>query len=452
MACAFSANRPPNFIVIFCDDLGYGDLGCFGSTVHRTPSIDRMASEGTRFTSFYVTSGVCTPSRASLMTGCYPRRVNMHINAEGRQVLFPVAKKGLHPDEITLAELLKSRGYATACIGKWHLGDQPEFLPTRQGFDTYLGIPYSNDMRERVGWKNPPLPLLRNETVIEAPVGQNTLTKRYTEEAVKFIYKNKENPFFLYLPHAMPHNPVHASEAFRGKSANGGYGDAVEELDWSTGQILEVLRDSGIDEHTLVVFTSDNGAAKRWGGSNAPLAGWKGSTMEGGMRVPCVLWWPGEIPAGATGDALTTTMDLYPTFGHLAGANLPDDRIIDGKNIWSLMAGKEIRSPHEAFYYYRKQQLQAVRSGEWKLHLPLEAKQHDWRGGTHESPLQLYDLKADRGETTDVSGDHPGVVKRLMALAERARQDLGDDMHPGENQRPPGLVVTPNPLVVGGRL
>ena len=268
-----------NFIIIFCDDLGYGDIGCFGSKKHRTPNIDRMAAEGMRFTSFYVTSGVCTPSRSSLMTGCYPRRVNMHESDRNECVLFPVARKGLNPNEITIAEVLKSQGYATACVGKWHLGDQPEFLPTSQGFDYYYGIPYSNDMGGNQRSKNPSLPLLRNTKVIEAPANQNTLTKRYTRQVIKFITENKDRPFFVYLPHTMPHNPVHSSEKFHGKSANDGYGDAVEEIDWSTGEILAALSKLGIDERTLVVFTSDNGAAQRWGGSNLPLSGFKGSTM-----------------------------------------------------------------------------------------------------------------------------------------------------------------------------
>ena len=439
-----AANKP-NFIIIFCDDMGYGDLGCFGSTRHRTPNIDRMAAEGTRFTSFYVTCGVCTPSRSSLMTGCYPRRVDMHKSARNEWVLFPVAKKGLNPNEITIAEVLKSQGYATACVGKWHLGDQPEFLPTRQGFDCYYGIPYSNDMGSRQRKQNPPLPLMRNEEVIEAPVDQNTVTKRYTEEVIKFITANKDKPFFVYLPHTMVHNPVHSSEKFRGKSANGGYGDATEEIDWSTGEILAALKKLGVDDNTLVIFTSDNGAAKRWGGSNLPLSGYKGSTMEGGMREPCVMRWPSRIPAGRKCDELTSTLDLLPTLARLAGTKAPDDRIIDGKDIWPLMAGERgAKSPHEAFYYYRMDQLQAVRSGKWKLHLPYEIKR---KNQTTKAALKLYDLNADIGETTNVAERNSDVVKRLLALAEKAREDLGDGNRKG-NQRPAGLVVTPKPLTM----
>jgi len=277
-SCNSELDTQPNFIIIYCDDLGYGDIGPYGNTIHRTPNLDQMAEEGVVFTDFYVTSGVCSPSRSSLMTGSYAQRVGMHVNARpwgsvGRQVLFPKAKKGLNPKEITIAEMLKGKGYASACIGKWHLGDQPDFLPTRQGFDYYYGIPYSNDMNRDFC----PLPLMRNEEVIEAPVDQNTITKRYTEEVISFIEKNSDKPFFVYLPHAMTHNPLHAGDKFRGKSANGMYGDAVEEIDWSTGQILNYLREKDLHHNTMVVFSSDNGAARPFGGTNLPLSGWKSS-------------------------------------------------------------------------------------------------------------------------------------------------------------------------------
>jgi arylsulfatase A len=293
---------------------------------------------------------------------------------------------------------------------------------------------------------NPPLPLLENTIVIEAPAEQATLTKRYTEQVIKFITDNKDKPFFAYLPHTMPHNPVHSSEKFRGKSANGGYGDAVEEIDWSTGEILAALKEFGIDERTLVVFTSDNGAAHRWGGSNLPLSGFKGSTMEGGMREPCVMRWPGKIPAGETCDELTSTLDLLPTFAQLAGTTVPDDRIIDGKDIWPLMVGLEgAKSPHEAFYYYQMDQLQAVRSGRWKLHLPLKVKRKNWGKGTTNTPMKLYDLKDDIGEKNNIARQHPDVVERLLGLAEKARKDLGDINYKGR-QRPAGWVVIPTPL------
>jgi len=442
----------PNVIVIFCDDLGYGDIGCFGAAKHHSPNLDRMAAEGRKFTSFYVSSGVCTPSRASLMTGCYPRRVNMHQSEAGLCVLFPVNQKGLNPDEVTMAEVLKGQGYATACIGKWHLGDQPDFLPTRQGFDTYFGIPYSNDMGLRQGPDRPPLPLLRNEEVIEAPVDQDTLTQRYTDEVIKFMREHKDGPFFVYLPHAMPHNPVHASDEFRDTSDNGRYGDAVEEIDWSAGQILAALKALDLDEQTLVLFTSDNGAASQWGGGNSPLRGWKGSTWEGGMREPCIVRWPGHVPAGTECDELACTMDLLPTFARLAGTKPPADRMIDGRDIWPLISGQaDAKSPHEAFYYYQMDQLQAVRSGKWKLHLPLKPKKRHWGKPEPEAVLQLFDLEADMGEQNNVADRHPDVVKRLTTLAEKAREDLGDTDRPGRNQRPAGLVANPKPLLKPSR-
>ena len=431
---AVSPVERPNFIVIFCDDLGYGDLGCFGSETIRTPAVGRMAAEGMRLTSFYSTSGVCSPSRSSLMTGCYPRRVNLHQNHKNLCVLFPADRKGLNPEETTIAEVLKGAGYATMCIGKWHLGDQAEFLPTRQGFDAYFGIPYSNDM----GRKAIPLPLVRNDRVIEAPAKQATLTKRYTEEAVKFIEANKEGPFFLYLPHTFPHVPLFASERFRGKSKGGKYGDAVEEIDWSTGEILAALKRAGIDDRTLVVFTSDNGASR---GSNAPLRGKKGSTDEGGMRVPCVVRWPGKVPAGTASAEVTVTMDLLPTFARLAGAKLPEGRVLDGRDIGPILSGKEgATSPHEAFCYYQMDQLQAVRSGKWKLHLALESKKRNWGKPIGRVDVRLFDLEADVHEDRDVSAGNPEVVKRLLDLAERARRDLGDVGRKGEGQRPAGWV------------
>jgi len=347
--------------------------------------------------------------------------------------------------------VLKSRGYATACIGKWHLGDQPPFLPTRQGFDSYFGIPYSDDMVAATGRGRPPLPLMRDETVIEAPADRNTLTLRYTQEAVRFITASQKRPFFLYLPHAMPGSTrkPFASERFRGKSANGAYGDAVEEIDWSTGEILSALERLGIDEHTLVVWTSDNGAPRAHGGSNAPLVGWGYTTTEGGMRAPCVVRWPGNVPGGAACDAVCTTMDLLPTFARLAGAATPMDRIIDGKDIWPLLSGsKDARSPHEAFYYYYMEQLQAVRSGRWKLYLPLKKKWRSFSGAGKPSPGRLYDLVADIGETRNLAAEQPEVVERLLALAEKAREDLGDVGRKGMGQRPAAFVDKPTPRML----
>ncbi len=437
----------PNFIIIFCDDLGYADIGPFGSKVNRTPHIDRMAEEGMRFTDFYATSGVCTPSRASLMTGCYPRRVGLHVSAANEWVLFPYDRAGLHADEITVAELLKDQGYTTACIGKWHLGDQLPFLPTRHGFDSYFGIPYSNDMGADRSEINPPLPLLRDTEIIEAPVDQSTITRRYTEEAVRFITDNRDRPFFLYLPHTMPHFPLHAGRAFQGQSANGTYGDVVEELDWSTGEILSCLGSLGLNGRTLVIFTSDNGGTRR--GSNGPFSGGKGSTMEGGMRVPCVMRWPGTIPPASVCSGLATTMDLLPTFVLMAGGSLPMDRVIDGKDIGSLMRGeKGANSPHQAFFYYYMEQLQAVRSGRWKYHLPLSDKRTGWHGKPFAFSGALYDLEGDPAELNDVKNEHPAVVARLSEWAEWARNDIGDDAHDGANQRRAGLVPDPAPLVM----
>jgi arylsulfatase A len=443
----------PNFIIILCDNLGYGDIGCFGSQLHRTRNIDRMADGGMRFTDFYSTSGVCTPSRASLMTGCYPRRINMHVSEDGRPVLSPVAAKGLNPEEITIAEVLRAQGYATACVGKWHLGDQLPFLPTRQGFDYYLGIPYSDDMTERPeqGW--PPLPLMENEKVIEAPVDRNLLTRRYTDKTIEFIKEHKDRPFFVYLPHAMPGSTLSpfAGERFRGKSANGPWGDAVEELDWSTGEILRVLKELGLDERTLVVWTSDNGAPRRDPpqGLNLPLSGWGYTSAEGGQRVPCIMRWPGRIPRGSTCRQLCTMMDLLPTFARLAGSEPPQDRIIDGHDIWPLASGEPgAQSPYEAFYYYYMGQLQAVRSGKWKLQLPLEAKLQNFRGRTKACPAELYDLNDDVGESRNLAKKYPDVVTRLLALADKACADLGDHGRAGENQRPAGVVGSPRPQIL----
>ncbi len=451
------ADKParPNFIVINCDNLGYGDVGCFGSKKHRTPHIDRMAAEGLRLTSFYVSAGVCTPSRASLMTACYPRRVGLHWNRHDGWVLRPASPTGLHPDEVTVAKVLKPRGYATACIGKWHLGDQTAFLPTRQGFDEYFGIPYSDNMvgNKRPGW--PPLPLMRDEKVIEAPVERNDLTKRYTLEAVRFIEAHRDKPFFLYLPHAMPGSTraPFASERFRGKSANGPYGDSVEELDWSMGEILAALKRLGIDEQTLVVWTSDNGAPRHNPpqGSNLPWKGWGYNTSEGAMRMPCIIRWPGQTPAGTVCDELMTSMDLMPTFARLTGAKMPTDRIIDGRDVSDLLLGKpDAKSPHEVFYYYHARQLQAVRDRRYKLYLALEKKLTGSGDQGNSSQARLYDLVTDPRETRNLAQAKPQVVSRLMTSAQRAREDLGDLNRPGKNQRPAGKVENPKPQLIGG--
>jgi len=441
--------RPPNVVVIFVDDLGYDDLGCFwtpnqepGYERIETPRLDAMAADGVRFTDFYVAASVCTPSRAALMTGCYAQRVGL---AGPRLVLYPGSTIGINPDETTIAELLKARGYATACIGKWHLGHLPPFLPTRHGFDRYYGIPYSNDMKPTV--------LMRDEQVIEQPAVQETLTERYTNEAVEFITENKDRPFFLYLPHTMPHTPLHVSDTFKGKSKRGIYGDVVECLDWSAGRILDTLATLGLDDNTLVVFTSDNGPwllRGKHGGKAQPLRSGKCTTYEGGMRVPCLMRWPGRIPAGTSCSEVATTMDLLPTLAGLAGAALPEDRIIDGKDIWPLMAGVNgAKSPHEAFCYYHRYTLEAVRSGKWKLMFERTTKQefpYRWGGMKKQGhkdeivPEALYDLEADIGETTNLITEHPDVARRLRELADTMRDDLGDSRtgRPGKNRREPG--------------
>ena len=446
----------PNFILMNMDNLGYGDLGCFGSTLHRTPHIDQLAQEGIRFTSYYSVSGVCTPSRAGLMTGCYPRRVNMHVSGRNGAVLTPIDPKGLNPSEKTVATLLRECGYTTACIGKWHLGDQAPFLPTRHGFDFFFGCPYSEDMwptPKRPTW--PQLPLMRQETVVQAPPDRNLLTKTYTEESISFLRAHRDRPFFLYLAHAMPGSTDRpfASPDFQGRSANGPYGDAVEELDWSIGQIMATVEELGLRDNTLVIFTSDNGAVG-WmprQGSNAPLRGWGYDTSEGGQRVPFLARWPGVIPAGVSRDDLTSMIDILPTLAGLAGTKPPADRIIDGRDILPILKNDpDAVSPHDAegFFYYYREQLQAVRSGPWKLYLPLEKKMTRLNGSLDDaqpSQAELYDVRNDISEQHEVSASHPDVVQRLLALAEAARDDLGDLDREGANQRPAGRVDDPTP-------
>ena len=447
-------DRLPNFILINCDDLGYADVGCFGSTKQKTPNIDRLAAEGLKLTSFYSTSGVCTPSRSSLMTGCYPRRVSMHTNGVGYWVLFPGNARGLHPEETTIAEIAKSKGYATMCIGKWHLGDQPPFLPTKQGIDHYFRIPFSNDMGQtradgQIDKTKLPTPLLRDEKLIEQEPDQTQLTKRYTDEANAFIRANAVKPFFLYLPHSFPHWPHYASEAFKGKSANGVYGDCIEELDWSVGELMKTLAELKLDKHTIVFFTSDNGGVLRSGASNAPLKGAKATSFEGGHRVPGILWAPGRIPPGQVTDKVVSTLDLLPTFAHLVGATLPE-RKIDGHNVGDLFAHPaEAASPYDTdgYLYYFEGHLQAVRSGPWKLRVAKDApKQQSF---PLESP-ELYNLDQDPGEAKNVAGQHPDVIARLMPMIEKARREIGDGSKDGTEQRQPGLVADPKPLTQRG--
>ncbi len=441
---AAEKSKPLNYVVIFVDDLGYGDIGPFGSKLNRTPNLDRMAAEGRKFTNFYVAAAVCTPSRAALLTGCYPQRVDMALNAlpssVNNIVLFPGDPKGLNPKEVTIAEVLKGKNYATACIGKWHLGDQKQFLPTKQGFDEYFGIPFSNDMGFDSRIPYPPLPLLRNEEVIEQEPDQRFLTKRYTEETLAFIDRHREEPFLVYLPHSMVHWPHYASSAFEGKSRNGIYGDVVEEIDWSVGQILDKLTALNLDERTLVMFISDNGGggARDCVVSNLPLRARKGNMCEGGIRVCTLAWCPGLVPKGTVCDELASAMDLLPTFAKLSDAKLPNDRILDGKDVSPLLRGDDgAKSPHEAFFYRRGLELYAVRSGDWKLF--VRANQAPLPGGSKSQrikPGTLYNLSDDIGETTDVSSKHPEVVARLERLAEASRVDLGDGAdRPGKNVR-----------------
>ena len=445
----------PNVVLFLADNLGNGDLGCFGSRLHRTPNIDRLASEGARLTSFYVASGVCTPSRAALMTGCYPRRVGLHLSDRGGAVLQPVATRGLNPEETTLAEVLSGAGYATGIFGKWHLGDQPSFLPTRQGFDEFFGIPYSDDMtRDKAPDRWPDLPLMRGERVIEAPPDRDLLVRRCTDAAVDFLQRRRSRPFFLYVPFTSPGSTPRpfAAPEFQGRSRNGSYGDSVEELDWSTGRILDELRRLGLERRTLVIWTSDNGAVQRTPpqGSNLPYRGWGYDTSEGAMRMPCVVRWPGRIPAGRTCDEVCTAMDLVPTLAALAGAT-PPRRPIDGHDVSPLFDGRTgATSPWDepGFGYYRMDQLQAVRSGPWKLYLPLEAKLAALNRRTAPSKLELYDVRTDLHEEREVSGTHRPVVRRLLGLAERLREEIGDVGRPGRGERLPGHQAAPAPLLL----
>jgi putative heme-binding domain-containing protein len=438
--------RPPNVVVIFIDDLGYGDIGPFGATRQKTPNLDRMAAEGRKFTSFYA-APVCSVSRAQLLTGCYGPR----IGTTG--VYFPAGPEGLNPAEVTIAERLKSLGYATACIGKWHLGDQPDFLPTRQGFDRYLGIPYSNDMQrvaaetgERV------VPLVRDEEVAEllTDEAQREIVARYTDEAVAFIRESKDRPFFLYLPHTAVHLPLFPGEKFRGRTGNGPFGDWVEEVDWSVGQVLDALRENDVDEKTLVLFTSDNGP---WVGpvkdftSAGPLRGSKGSTWEGGVRVPTIARWPGRIPAGTACDAVAGTIDLLPTFVSLAGGAVPAEPVIDGRDISGLLFGTAAESPREAQAYFSGNELQAVRQGRWKLAIAGQPEGMGRKGEKLPASLdqpRLYDLEADLGETTDVAAANPEVVERLRGVARRVAAELTDPKSPA--RRPPGRAENPTTL------
>ncbi|NNC89086.1 MAG: sulfatase [Akkermansiaceae bacterium] len=437
-------SRLPNLVLIMTDDQGWADLGTFGATGFETPHLDRLAAEGVRFTNWYVPQAVCGASRAGLLTGCYPNRIGM-LGAPG-----PNSKRGIHAGEMLLSELVKQKGYATALVGKWHLGDHRKFLPLQHGFDEYFGLPYSNDMwphhpgvrhlpMEKRLQRWPHLPLIEGNEVVNPKVtgeDQKNLTTRYTEKALDFIRRRKAAPFFLYVAHSMPHVPLYVSPKFEGKSKQGLYGDVIMEIDWSVGQILKALEDHGLEKDTIVLFTSDNGPWLSYGnhaGSAGPLREGKGTAWEGGQRVPCIARWPGTIPAGTVCHQPAMHIDLFPTMAALIGAGLPAHGV-DGKDIRALFEQPATaRSPHEAYYFFWGRALHAVRSGKWSLHFPhayrsLEgAPGKDGLPGPYRqlrTPLALFDLESDPGQATDVSGMHPDVTARLKALGERFAADL----------------------------
>jgi len=456
----------PNIVLIYADDLGYGDLGSFGATNYTTPHLDRLAAEGMRFTNFEVAQAVCSASRAGIMTGCYPNRIGIG------GALNPHAKIGLNPEEETIAELVKRAGdYKCAIYGKWHLGHLKPFLPLQQGFDEYVGIPYSNDM-----WKwtydmklatpetharkasYPELPIIAADTVfktVQGLKGQDELTTLYTENAVRFINENNDDPFLLCVPHSMPHVPLGVSDKFRGKTEQGMYGDVVAEIDWSVGEIIKALEQNGLTENTLVIFTSDNGPWLNFGdhaGSTGGLREGKGTSFEGGQRVPCIMKWPSQIPPGSVCNKLASTIDLFPTFADILNLELPDKKI-DGTSILSLMKAQPGANPREVFYYYyQKDALEAVRKNEWKLVFPHSHRTYEGlepgSGGhsgptrTAETSLALYNLRRDPGERYDVKGLYPDIVEELQRIGDEAREDLGDRLMDvkGKNLRMPGRV------------
>lgn len=461
-----AADRLPNVVVVFIDDMGYADIGPFGGDGYPnypTPHLDRMASEGRIFTDFQVAQAVCSASRAALVTGCYSNRVSI-LGA-----LFPGHEHGINADETTIAEICKQKDYATAVFGKWHLGHHPKFLPANHGFDEYFGLPYSNDMwpwtydntrapKDHPKAKRyPPLPLIKNTTVVDAdvtPEDQEQLTTQYTEHAVDFIRRNKDRPFFLYVPHTMVHVPIFVSEKFKGKSGAGLYGDVMMELDWSVGRILDTLRELDLARNTLVIFTADNGPWLNYGnhaGKTGGLREGKGTMFEGGSRNATIMWWPGVIPAGTTCDTVAMTIDILPTVAHLIGAELPAHKI-DGKNIWPLIAAEPgAESPHEAYFLYYGKQLQAVRTDRWKFHLPHGYRHylmdqvgqdgHPGKAVQQKIGYALFDMDNDINETTDVKDQHPKVVEQMKQLAEQMRADLGDQDAPGPGIRPAGQLT-----------
>jgi arylsulfatase A len=454
-AGAFAAEeRLPNIVLIFADDLGYGDLGVYGAKGYSTPHIDRLARRGRRLTSFYAAQPVCSASRAALLTGCYPNRIGLY------GALGPRSKIGIHSNEVTLAELVKQKEYSTAIFGKWHLGVEPEFLPTRHGFDLYFGLPYSNDMwpfhPEAKTGTYPDLPLIEGERNIARNPDQTQLTRQYTERAVQFIRENRSRPFLLYLAHSMPHVPLFASKRFAGKTSRGLFGDVVQEIDWSVGEVMDALRSAEIDRNTLVIFTSDNGPWLSYGdhaGSAGPFREGKGTVWEGGVRVPCIVSWPGRIPENTETDQPAMAIDLFATIARLISAQLPTHKI-DGSDIWPLLSNttEEVNQERPYFFYYNVNDLLAVRQGRWKLYLPQEYRTLGGRpGGTNGIPakyemrpmaLSLYDLEDDPGERNNLAPAHPEVVRQLEKLVASMREDLGDDRTkvPGKGRREPGRV------------
>jgi len=446
VSSSLTAADKPNFVIIFADDQGYGDLGCFGSTKIKTPHIDRMAKEGRKFTNFLVASPVCTPSRAALLTGCYPKRVGMH-----QHVLFPSSKKGLNPTEHTIADHLKSQGYATACFGKWHLGHHPETLPQQNGFDTYFGIPYSNDMNHPdnkgkpkggadgmdILWKDPEstltkwkTPLMENEKIVELPVDQRTVTRRYTDKAVDFIKTNKDKPFFVYLPHSMPHIPLYVPDEVRDPDPQNAYTNVIEHIDAEVGRVMDTIRELGLSENTYVIYTTDNGPwlqFKNHGGSAGPLREGKGTTFEGGQRVPCVMWGPGRIPAGTECDEIVGTIDMMPTIASLTGKELPKDRKIDGVDVSMLLEGETSKAPRQVFLYYTSRgDLEGIRNGKWKLLVkkPRRRGRQPQDAPAPKPEIMLFDLSKDIGEKNNLAKEHPDRVEQLTTHMKEADAEI----------------------------